>query len=440
MRRERSKGARLGAFVLLAATLWPATTALLQAAESAQPGSSQGASARPVRLQPRAYGDHPTIAQLTELGRKVFFDASLSASGKMSCATCHDPEHAFGPADRQPVQFGGADLRAAGTRSVPTLRYLVTTVAFDEHFFDDDDTGGVDAGPTGGLTWDGRVNTLHEQARIPLLAAHEMGNANAADIADRLRKARYAEDFRKAFSAPGHDVLDEPEQALGWLAMALEVFQQSPGEFYPFTSKYDAFLRHQAGLSEREIRGMALFMNPEKGNCAGCHPNNIKASGAFPLFTDSGFIALGVPRNPDIPANREAGYYDLGLCGPVRTDFANSADYCGRFKTPTLRNAATRTSFFHNGRFHALKEVVEFYALRDVSPERFYPVGTDGKVDKFDDLPAAYRGNVNAEAPFAPAEPGKPRLDAADIDDIVAFIETLTDGYEPGPSTKKAQR
>jgi cytochrome c peroxidase len=82
--------------------------------------------------------------------------------------------------------------------------------------------------------------------------------------------------------------------------------------------------------------------------------------GALPQFTDFGFNALGVPRNPAIPANTKGDYYDLGLCGPERRDFADHKEYCGLFRTPSLRNVALRRTFFHNGRFHTLREVLEF--------------------------------------------------------------------------------
>jgi len=98
---------------------------------------------------------------------------------------------------------------------------------------------------------------------------------------------------------------------------------------------------------------------------------------------------------------------------------------------PTLRNVALRQSYFHNGAFHSLRQVVEFYATRDTNPGKWYPRGKDGKLEKFDDLPPQYRGNVNADAPFAPLPGNRPRLTPAEIDDIVAFLNTLTDGYVP---------
>ncbi|MFI5234062.1 MAG: cytochrome-c peroxidase, partial [Gemmatimonadales bacterium] len=129
-----------------------------------------------------------------------------------------------------------------------------------------------------------------------------------------------------------------------------------------------------------------------------------------------------VPRNRAIPANARPGYFDLGLCGPLRTDLSAHSEYCGMFKTPTLRNVALRDVFFHNGVFTSLDEVVRFYQQRDVRPESFYPRGV-----KFDDLPAAYRSNVTFDAPFSSGTPAAPRFTDAEAADIVAFLRTLTD-------------
>lgn len=109
--------------------------------------------------------------------------------------------------------------------------------------------------------------------------------------------------------------------------------------------------------------------------------------------------------------------------------------FCGLFKAPSLRNVATRRSFYHNGVFHTLEQAVAFYATRDTNPERWYPIGRDGKVRKFDDLPEQYQGNINYEPPFnrRPGQP--PALSEQDVRDIVAFLRTLTDGFEPPPTT-----
>lgn len=368
--------------------------------------------------------------QLETLGRGLFFDPSLSASGQMPCATCHDPAHALGPSNALPVQFGGKDMRKPGLRAVPSLEYLQVVPPFTEHYYESDDEGdgSVDNGPTGGLTWDGRVNRGRDQARIPLLSPFEMANGTPADAAARIRDGRYAGDLRKIF---GNDVFADPDKAFAAAAEALEVYQQDYRTFYPYSSKYDAYLAGHVTLSEQEARGLALFDNPEKGNCGNCHRSQRGKDGTPPQFTDYGMIAVGVPRNRAIPANADPSYFDLGLCGPLRTDLSGNSEYCGRFITPTLRNVALRQSFFHNGVVHSLREAVVFYVERDTDPAKWYPRDADGRVQKFDDLPAAYHANINMELPFGGRPGDAPKLSASEIDDVVAFLNTLTDGYQP---------
>ena len=132
-----------------------------------------------------------------------------------------------------------------------------------------------------------------------------------------------------------------------------------------------------------------------------------------------------------IPANEDPQYHDLGLCGPLRTDLADREEYCGLFRTPSLRNVALRRVFFHNGVFHRLEDVVRFYAERDTQPQKWYPRAPDGSVLKFDDLPPPYRRNVDTRAPFDRHTGDPPAMSDADIRNIVAFLNTLTDGYRP---------
>lgn len=369
---------------------------------------------------------------LTALGRRIFFDPSLSASGRQACSSCHDPGHAFGPASAAPVEMGGPNLDRPGLRAVPSLRYLQAAPAFSEHFYDSEDEGdeSVDNGPTGGLTWDGRADHGRDQARIPLLSPFEMGNRDEAQVEAALRKASYAEAIKAAFGA---DVFARPGDAFEAAVEALGTFEQSPADFYPYSSRYDAFLAGKGTLTTQELHGRSLFEDEAKGNCASCHLSEPANDGEPPQFTDYGLIAIGVPRNGAIPANADPNYFDLGLCGPLRTDLKGRGDYCGLFKTPTLRNVALRASFFHNGYFHTLREAVAFYASRDSDPGRWYPKKPDGTVDKFDDLPPAYLANLNKEAPFNGRKPGdRPALSDAEIDDIVAFLGTLTDADQAG--------
>jgi cytochrome c peroxidase len=371
----------------------------------------------------------PSVAAMTALGRAMFFDPSLSASGKTACASCHDPRRAFGPPNDAPVQQGGSDGRKFGVRAVPSLTYTENIPPFTEHYADDDGDDSIDQGPAGGRTWDGRAQSAHDQARLPLFSGFEMANADADAVVAGVRRAPYGVQFRNTF---GSAVFDDTGAAFKAVLTALETYQQNAAEFYPYSSKYDAWLRREIALRADESRGLALFNDPGKGNCARCHPSGIR-HGAFPQFTDFGYAAIGVPRNGAIPANADPRYHDLGLCGPLRTDLADHKEYCGMFRTPSLRNVATRCVFFHNGVFHRLEDAVRFYAERDVQPGKVYPHDAGGRVLKFDDLPPQFHGNVDTQAPFDRHIGEAPALNEAEIMDLVAFLNTLTDSYDPRP-------
>jgi cytochrome c peroxidase len=381
-------------------------------------------------------------ALLRDVGRHIFSDPAFSTSARQSCASCHDPAHRYGPADSRDVQPGGADLEQQGFRAPPTLTYLNRVPPYSNHYHDSDEEGdeSVDAGPTGGLTWDGRVDRGENQARMPLLSPFEMANS-VAGVAHSVRNAKYAVPLRKAL---GEHVLDNDDDAFAAVVRALAVFEQDYDEFNPYTSKYDAWLTGRATLSTQELRGLTLFEDETKGNCAQCHISRRALDGSAPALSDYGLIALGVPRNPRISRNTDPAFHDLGACGPERKDKAGQAEYCGLFRTPTLRNVALRKTFFHNGGFHSLRDVVAFYVTRDITPQRWYPRRSDGGVDVYDDLPAQYRDNLNREAPFEGQRQGAtPRLDANGIDAIVAFLGTLTDGYvseNPYRAERRAKR
>jgi len=368
-----------------------------------------------------------TPAQLAQLGRQLFFDPALSASGKMACATCHDPQHAYGPANGLAAQLGGPNLDVPGLRAVPSLRYALNRTPrwFKEYQANpverDIETDSV---PTGGLTRDGRFDTLHEQARAPLFSANEMANASPQALVAKLRQAAYAAEFRRLFGA---DIFERPEKAMDGMLAALERFQLDDPSFHPYTSKYDRVLQGKAELSAAEQRGLVLFADPNKGNCASCHLSAPGADGSAPLFTDFTFANLGVPRNPRIAANADAGYFDLGLCGPERKDQAANRKWCGMFKTPTLRNVAARQVFMHNGVFTELADAVRFYATRESDAARWYP-RKSGRVERYNDLPPELRDNIDVlDAPLNRQAGDKPALNEAEIRDIVAFLRTLSD-------------
>ena len=368
--------------------------------------------------------------RLSALGQVLFFDPSLSGSGRLACSSCHDPAHGFGPANDRAVQLGGGDMHQPGVRAVPSLKYLQAVPPFTEHFHESEDEAdeSIDNGPTGGLTWDGRVDRGADQARIPLLSDFEMGNRDEADVARRVLAAGHGKEIA---AIAGPKAAADPATVYKTALKALEVYQQDYGTFYPYSSKYDAVLAGKAELTPQEARGLELFNAPNKGNCASCHISRRGKDGTPPQFTDYGLIALGVPRDRDIPANKDPAYFDLGLCGPLRTDFLKREDYCGLFRTPTLRNVTLRQIFFHNGAVHSLRDAVRFYVERETRPERWYPRKADGSIDKYDDLPETATANVNMDPPFDRKAGDAPALTPAEIDDVVAFLGTLTDGYEP---------
>ncbi len=370
------------------------------------------------------------LASIAALGRRVFFDPRLSASGKMACATCHDPAHGFAAPDAAPVRLGGPDGNRPGVRAVPSLTYLARRPAFTEHFYESEDDGdeSLDQGPAGGLTWDGRVDTFRDQALIPLFDPAEMANTSRHALAERLRAAPYAATLHTLFGAPADDAA-----TVRAATVALDTFLQQPATFSPYSSKYDAYLRGEAKLTAAEARGLAVFNDPERGNCIRCHRSAPNAVGVPPSFADYGMSALALPRNMAIPANRDPNFFDLGLCGPERTDLSANPAYCGLFRTPSLRNVARKASFFHNGLTHSLHDAVAFYAERDQNPAAWYPPGSDGQVRLFDDLPKAYWGNIDREPPFGRKPGDRPALTAQEIDDVTAFLRTLSDGYTPHP-------
>ncbi|WP_267393664.1 MULTISPECIES: cytochrome c peroxidase [unclassified Sphingomonas] len=392
------------------------------------------------------------LTALATIGQRIFNDPSLSASGQQSCASCHSAAHAYGPPNGRFVQLGGPQMIAEGLRPPPTLTYLYRQTAFAIGPAADEDapipldqlaaqaagtqratkaagvaTTSVALVPRGGLFWDGRSDTLMAQATGPMMDPAEMANKDVADVARKLVRAGYPRLLEPLF---GKGLGGNAEMLFAEAMSALSRYQIEDRSFHRFDSKYDQWLEGHARLSHAEMRGLRLFNDPAKGNCAACHLSQPGADGMPPLFTDTEYEALGVPRNRGLAANRDPHHVDMGLCGPRRTDLARQTQYCGMFLTPTLRNAATRGIFFHNGVYHSLRQVLDFYNLRATDPARIYPHDARGHVALYDDLPARYRANIDtADAPFD-RKPGEqhPMTDA-EIEDIIAFLGTLTDGY-----------
>ena len=413
---------------------------------------ARGENPAPVRL---ARPPAAPLSAMAELGKLLFFDTSLSYSGGLSCASCHSPEHAYGPASAEPALRGGPDLKAQGVRAVPSLMYLERQPNFSIGPDNEEnenvslaqlaalgqsaaraqktatDTQATKANlvPQGGLFWDGRADTLQQQALVPLLNPLEMANESVVALAATLRGEPYAYRFTQLF---GPAVFDDPQQAVAEALFAIARFEIEDPSFHPYTSKFDFWLEGSARLSPAELRGYLLFSDPAKANCGGCHLDQPTADGLPPLFTDHQFEAVGVPRNPALAANRDPAYADLGICGPYRTDIGAETQYCGMFTTPTLRNVATRQVFMHNGVYHTLEQVLDFYNFRDVAPEKIYLRAAGGSIAKYDDIPAKYRANIDVADPPFDRKPGdQPAMTPQNEADIIAFLKTLTDGYQP---------
>jgi cytochrome c peroxidase len=441
--------AAAGALGIAAVFDLPPLAAFAQMPATALPAN--GENPHPIHLVRPPGGPLSAMAQL---GRLIFFDASLSSSGKLFCASCHSREHAYAAPDDRPAMLGGPDLSRQGVRAVPSLMYLehqppfsigpdneelenvnLSQLAASSHdaprVQKTADQASQSAGnmvPQGGLFWDGRVNTLQDQALSPLLDPREMDGGSIAIVAEKLRKAPYANRMLQLF---GPTVFNNPGFAVSEALFAVARYQIEDKSFHPYTSKFDYWLEGKARFTPSELHGFMLFNDKAKANCAGCHADQPRRNGLPPLFTDHQYEALGVPRNAALAVNRDPAYFDLGICGPYRTDMSSEKQYCGMFTTPTLRNVTTRRVFFHNGVYRTLQQVMDFYNLRDTAPEKIYPRKADGTVQKFDDLPRRYHGNIDVtDPPFDRHAGDTPAMTPDDEADIIAFLEALKDGYD----------
>jgi len=375
------------------------------------------------------------LSAMALVGEKMFSDTALSASGKQSCATCHVASRAFAGDDPLPVPLGGPGMDLPGLRNTPSLAYAVLTPAYHVE---------SDGTAIGGFFRDGRAASLADQARMPFLTPFEMANASPDEVLARLLTRPYLADFKAVF---GEASVQDATTALRNIGQAIAQYEKEEPAFRPFSSKYDAYLAGNARLTPQELNGLALFNSPAKGNCTACHVSTPTATTPA-LFTDFSYDNVGIPRNWKIAANLDGttlgyvpkngtalgepnhDYYDLGLCGPLRTDLTSGTGNCGAFKVPTLRNIALTGPYFHNGAFDTLEEAVAWYITRDTDPGRWYRKA-DGTPDiLYNDLPTAYRNNVNvSEVPYIPSL--APTMTNSEMADLVHFLCTLTDGYDP---------
>jgi cytochrome c peroxidase len=387
-----------------------------------------------------------------QLGKSIFFDQDLSLNKNQSCATCHGPAVGFtgpdGTINLHGAVYEGSIPGAFGDRKPPTSAYADLSPILH-----------VDRKGTwiGGNFWDGRAtgeklgNPAADQAQGPFLNPAEQALPDSACVVYRVWTADYPVDFAEvwgdALASVGWpaDVDTECEDPDGWVdladtdrykvdaaydqvALSIAAYEGSP-ESNRFSSKYDATLGAGAKLTQQEQRGLALFRG--KGGCAACHPSNGKGA----LFTDFTFDNLGIPSNPENPAVlRDPTFVDPGLGGflATRTDYADlSEDEMGKHKVPTLRNVDLRPSpdvvkaYGHNGYFKSLEGIVHFYNTRDVLPT-CAGAYTEAEALAADCWPAPeVAENVNTD------ELGDLGLSPSEEEAIVAYLKTLSDGYQP---------
>lgn len=334
-----------------------------------------------------------TTAQAT-LGEKLYFDSNLSNPPGQSCAICHLPATGFADPDNGQATSEGAITGRFGNRNSPTASYASQIPAFS--FI----VGGPGGGRyIGGQFLDGRASTLELQALGPFLNILEMNMASEAAVIDQIKLASYAEEFETVYGA---GALDDSTTAYQQVAQAIAAFERTT-IFSPFNSKFDAVQNGTDNFSVAEQNGRTLFNG--KANCARCHSTG---NGSPQVFSDFEYRNVGTPANPanpfltlDASLNPDgAGFVDLGLGSAVSETAQN-----GKFRTPTLRNISKTTPYMHNGVFTTLTEVVNFYNRRDVdgiTPEVNQNIDNGGNI-----------GNLN--------------LTAGEVQDLVAFMQTLSD-------------
>ena len=372
----------------------------------------------------------PVLTPKQQLGKQLFFDPKLSHPDGQSCATCHAPETGFTDPDKSIPVSKGVFPDRFGSRNSPSAAYMAFSPVF--HYDPKEELY------VGGQFWDGRAPTLAEQAKQPFLNPVEMANPDKATVIKDVRNASYVPLFKRVY---GPDSLNNVEQAYDHVADAIAAFETTQ-QFNSFTSKFDYYLAGKVKLTKQEQRGLKLYEAEDKGNCAACHPLWPDENDGTPaLFTDFTYDNLGVPRTPSNPFytlpkefNPDGKkFVDIGLAAnpQVKAD-GRAQQEKGKVKVPTLRNITLTAPYMHNGYFADLRNVVDFYNTRDTKPACPNPLTTEVDAIKQGCWPVAeITENVNKD------ELGDLKLTDQEVDDIVAFMLTLTDGYSVQPEISK---
>lgn len=346
-------------------------------------------------------------ADLASLGQALFFDTNLSANRTQSCASCHDPEHAF--TDGRDNGVGGAvslgdDGVSLGDRNSPTLAYAFLIPDFHE-----DETGEF----IGGYFHDGRAASLASQAGQPLVNPFEMGLPDKAAIVARLvENPSYVAIFRELF---GPEVFGDTDLAVGAISESLASFQSS-AVFATFDSRYDRYLLGEYQLTDLEELGRELFFS-QLLNCSSCHLLNTLDTSGHETFSNHGFHNIGVPANTRLSRIKgmAAKQPDLGLLqNPAVKDPAQA----GKFRVPSLRNVAVTGPYMHNGVFRDLFTAILFYGKFTLGDQQSQTNPETGQPWGEAEVPET----VNLHL----LEQGQP-INRRRAEALEAFLETLTD-------------
>jgi len=345
---------------------------------------------------PAASGNGNFAATAESVGKHLFEDHDLSGNDHQGCSTCHNGEAGFADPDvssANPVSEGAIAGRF-GERNAPTTAYAHFSPAFSR--INDPKHGLV---YTGGQFIDGRRESLEDQVTDPFLNPVEMANANKHEVVDKVRISSYANQFKAVY---GNNIFDNTDNAFDMIVQAIATYERSD-EMNPFNSKFDCFLQDADNypLSIQQQAGLDIFDG--KGKCSSCHTLDPDPVSGKVLLTNYQYFNIGVPANPANPANKaDVNFVDLGL-GRRLSDAAEN----GKFKTPTLRNIQLTGPYMHNGVFDTLEEVLVFYNI-------------DKK--QLASPPPEVKINISADVDSLGLH------DPSDIDAVVAFMKTLTDG------------
>lgn len=352
------------------------------------------------------------------LGERLFFDANLSLTRSMACATCHNPDTAFmdarfkDPAHGNPVEGAlslGDDGVSLGARNTPTATYAM----FSPTFYRDEDGIYI-----GGQFHDGRSEDLKAQAKGPFLDPDEMMMPDEAAVIERIREnPQYIVDIETLY---GEGILDDVNASYYAITQAIGKFEKVEEEFATFDSKYDRFRRGEYTMTAQEDLGYSLFFSNNNTNCATCHTLNSETEATDrELFTNYEFENIGTPPNPAIFEAKGIDYEpDLAL--GARDDINDSAHY-GKIKVPTLRNVAVTAPYMSNGVFKELRTVIEFYD---------HMAGNGDHPTNPETGESWTSPDVNATVNYDVLRDTKALTDSK-IDGIVAFLKLLTDArYE----------